>query len=175
MTYLAVKAVHFIGAICWFAGLFYGVRLFVYHAETDASDSGEVMRKQFDLMSRRLWLGIAWPSMVVTLVFGFWLMVMHNQFGAGWLHLKLGLLVLLIGYHFLCDSIRRSQRDRHSRWSGQQLRVLNEVPTVLLVGIVVAAVFKTLLTARVLGITLGILLAVLLLGLWGYRRARMKS
>ncbi len=172
MIYLAIKTIHLIGAVCWFAGLFYGVRLFVYHAEALANDEGEVMLERFQLMSRRLWRGIATPAMVITLVFGMWLLFLYGQMIPGWLHFKLLQLAILVSYHLLCLKILRTQRERTSRWTGQQLRILNEVPTLLLVGIISAAVFKTSMTAEVFGVILVVLAATLALGIWVYKRAR---
>ena len=175
MTYLTLKAVHLIAAVCWFAGLFYGVRLFVYHAEAQAGNDGEKMLQQLELMARRLWYGIATPAMVVTLIFGIWLLILHGQMKQGWIHFKLFQLVLLVVYHHLCLRILRQQRERTSQWDGQRLRVLNEIPTLLLVGIIVAAVFKTLMTPTVIAITLTVLAAILALAIWSYKRARSRQ
>ena len=173
MTYLTVKAIHLIGAVCWFAGLFYGVRLFVYHAEAGEKPEAEPMFLQFELMTRRLWNGIATPAMVVTVIFGVWLLTLYGQMKQGWIHFKLLQLVLLVVYHVMCLRIMKAQRARTSRWDAQQLRVLNEVPTLLLVGIIVAAVFKTYMTPTVMTVTLLILGLLLALAIWGYRRARL--
>ncbi len=171
---LTVKAVHLIGAVAWFAGLLYGVRLFVYHAEALANKDGEKMLRQFEVMSRRLWLGIATPAMVVTLVFGVWLLILYGDMKQGWIHFKLLQLVLLVLYHLLCLRILKKQRQRTSGWSGQRLRILNELPTLLLVGIIVAAVFKTMMTPTVIGVTLAVLATLLALAIWGYKRARAR-
>ncbi len=172
MPYLTAKAIHLIAAVSWFAGLFYGVRLFVYHAEAEANDEGEKMLAQFELMARRLWSGIATPAMVVTLISGVWLLYQYGRFSQVWVHFKLAQLVLLILYHGLCLKILRKQRLRTSLWTGRGLRFLNEVPTLLLVGIIVTAVFKSMMTPTRIGIILAVLGGALGLAIWGYERAR---
>ena len=174
MSYLVIKTIHIIGAVCWFAGLFYGVRLFVYHAEAESNDDGEAMLSLLELMSRRLWRGIATPAMVVTLIFGGWLLALYGQWTLGWVHFKLAMLILLTIYHVYCLKILKAQKARRSTWNGQQLRILNEAPTLFLVGIVTAAVFKTAMTGVVISITLGILAAILGLAIWAYKRARIR-
>lgn len=172
MLYLTIKAVHIIGAVSWFAGLFYGIRLFVYHAEAPDGPEGEELRKQFSVMSQRLWSAIAKPAMVVTLIFGGWLLALHKQLDQSWIHLKLIFVLLLVMCHVVCERILKAQRDGSSTWTSTQLRLLNEGPTLLLVGIVVAAVFKTLLSATILAIALALLTIMLLLGFVIYRRSR---
>ncbi|MEE2789458.1 MAG: CopD family protein [Myxococcota bacterium] len=174
MSYLTIKTIHIIGAVCWFAGLFYGVRLFVYHAEAVRQSDGEHTLPLLELMARRLWRGIATPAMIVTLVFGIWLLVLYGQWAQGWVHFKLLMLAILTGYHLFCLRILNAQKARQSKWDGQQLRILNEAPTLLLVGIITAAVFKTAMTGRVVAVTLGILAAILALAIWAYKRARMR-
>ena len=175
MTYLTIKAIHLIGAVCWFAGLFYGVRLFVYHAEAVEGHEGEAMVAKFELMTRRLWNGIATPAMIVTVFFGAWLLILYGQLKEGWVHFKLAQILLLVAYHLFCVRIMKQQRARQSSWNGQQLRILNEMPTLLLVGIIVAAVFKTYMTGPVVGVTLVILALILALAIMVYKRARLRS
>jgi putative membrane protein len=103
MDFLSLKALHIIFVVCWFAGLFYIVRLFVYAAEAQGRPEGErsVLLPQFLLMQRRLWFGITWPAMVGTWVFGL-LMVAQvpGYLEQGWFQVKLVLVLLLTFYHF---------------------------------------------------------------------------
>jgi putative membrane protein len=132
-----------VGFISWFAGLFYVVRLFVYHAEASERSEEErrVLLPQLELMQTRLWSIITTPAMLLTLGAGSY-MIYELGTVPGWLRLKLGLLVLLVAYHVTCGVIRRQQLGRTSRWSSRHLRIWNEGATMLMVGIVFLAVFK---------------------------------
>ena len=135
-----VLAFHLIAVICWFAALFYLPRLFVYHAMSEDTVSVE----RFKVMQRKLYRGIANPSMIATLIFGFWLVSMAPgaYFSSGWIHAKLTLVVLLIGYHHVCLAhMKRFAEDRNEKTHGY-FRVFNEIPVVFLVGIVILAVVK---------------------------------
>jgi len=149
MSYFAIKALHVIGFVCWFAGLFYIVRLFIYHQEAQERPENErlILQNQYMIMQRRLWYGITWPAMLLTLVFGGWLLLEYNQWGLTWIYVKLGLIVLLISYHLICGQIFRSIRTHSCSWSPMHLRLWNEVATLLLVTIVFVAVYKNALSA----------------------------
>lgn len=149
MTYLVVKALHVIGIVCWFAGLFYIVRLFIYHTEAcdEPQPKRDILTAQFTLMARRLWLGITVPSMVITAVTGGWLVTYHPIAQSPWLHLKFALLAVLFAYHFHCGWIGQQLARGTRPFTSAQLRAYNEVATFLLVGIVFAAVSKTVSTA----------------------------
>jgi len=145
-----IKALHIIFIVTWFAGMFYIVRLFIYN--TEAADKGEpeksILQKQFSIMIRRLWMGITWPSAILTLVFGPWTMVAGNWHSllddaAGrWLLVKLFFVAGLYAYHFSLHSIYRQQMKGVFRYSSQKLRVWNEVATIFLVAIVMLATVK---------------------------------
>ena len=145
-TYLLYKAIHLIGVVCWFAGLFYEVRLFVYIAETEGKDEPikTDMRDQFNLMAKRLWLGITVPSMWLTTIFGALLWWKTSAHGMPWFHLKLFMLFLLFSYHFRCGQIRIHLLNRTKHYTSKSFRIWNEVATVLLCGIVFIAVLKNL-------------------------------
>ncbi len=145
MDYLILKALHLIGIVCWFAGLFYIVRLFIYHAEADANPEPKrgILLEQFKLMERRLWYGITWPALILTAATGGWLLKFHSLAQSPWLYLKFGLLALLLTYHFCCGTLLRALARDLVPLSSHRLRLLNEVPTFLLVGIVFTAVSKT--------------------------------
>lgn len=145
MAYYWFKALHLIGIVVWFAGLFYLVRLFVYHAE--ASEQPEpaqtILKKQYELMEKRLYNIITTPGMAVTVVMA--LGLIYTEPGilkSGWLHIKLSFVALLLIYHFYCGRIMKQLAKGECRWTGQQFRALNEAPTILLVVIVLLAVFK---------------------------------
>jgi putative membrane protein len=135
-----LKAFHLISMVAWFAGLFYLPRLFVYHAE--ATDALSIAR--FKIMERRLYRGITTPAMLATLIFGGSMLYLGWPVykTMGWLHLKLLLIVLLIGYHHVCGALlKKFARDANVH-SSKYYRWFNEIPTVFLVGIVVLAVVR---------------------------------
>lgn len=138
---LWVKAFHIIAMVTWFAGLFYLPRLFVYHAMSTDSVSIE----RFKIMERKLYYGIMAPGAVFTIVLGLWLLQSYGWWlyhATLWLHIKLGLVLVLILYHLYCGYLRRRfQRDQNQH-SHVFYRWLNEVPTVLLIVIVVLTVVK---------------------------------
>ena len=141
--YNYVKALHVIFIVTWFSGLFYIVRLFIYNRE--AADKPEpeksILQKQFAVMIRRLWLGITWPSAVLTLVFGGWMLYLYGSI-PGWLTLKLVFVAGLYLYHFSLHHIYSSQAKGIFRYSSQQLRIWNEVATIFLLSIVMLVVVK---------------------------------
>lgn len=175
-VYATAKAVHIVGFISWFAGLFYIVRLFIYHAEASERSEAdrEILLPQLELMAGRLWTIITVPAMVLTIAAGLTMVVGAWPFGP-WLHWKFVWLAMLIGYHFMCGHIRQRQLARTFTWSSNRLRVFNEVATMLMVAIVFTAVFKSAMTAAygVLGLlALGLSLMV---GIRAYRKAREKA
>ena len=145
MAYYWFKAFHLIGIVVWFAGLFYLVRLFVYHAE--ASEQPEpaqtILKNQYQLMEKRLYNIITTPGMAVTVVMAIGLIYTEPEIlKSGWLHIKLTFVVVFLAYHFYCGRIMKQLAKNECQWTGQQFRALNEAPTVLLVVIVLLAVFK---------------------------------
>ncbi|MCL5042436.1 MAG: protoporphyrinogen oxidase HemJ [Gammaproteobacteria bacterium] len=137
--YLWIKAFHIIAVVTWFAGLFYLPRLFVYHAMADDQTS----RDRFKIMERKLYRGIMWPSMVVTVALGLWLLKLAPAWmQAGWLHAKLLLVALLIAYHFACGHmLRQFARDANQR-GHVFYRWFNEAPVLVLLGAVILVVVK---------------------------------
>ncbi len=150
MTYLYLKAIHIIFIVTWFAGLFYMPRFFIYN--TEANDKNEVARKvlqeQFAIMMKRLWYGITWPSAILTLIFGLWVLfesgMNHIVFepAGRWLLIKLVFVVLLYVYHFSLHGIMKQQLKGVYKYSSLQLRMWNEVATVFLVAVVLLVVVK---------------------------------
>lgn len=173
--YLYFKALHIIFIVTWFAGMFYMPRLFIYNTEAQTKPDAErrVLTPQFALMSRRLWLGITWPSAVLTLILG---PLVWSQLGSTplWLQWKLVLVFLLYGYHFSLHRIFKQQQAGVFRYSSQQLRIWNEVATVFLFAIVFLATVKNSLSA--LWGVLGLLVLVLLLfmGISIYKKIRQR-
>lgn len=133
---LWLKAFHIIFVIAWFAGLFYLPRLFVYHA--DARD--EISQQRFVVMERRL-LMITHIGAVLAIVFGLAL-VHYWGLRHGWLHAKLTLVLVLLGYHHACMRLARALREGRNRHSARWFRVFNEIPALLLVAIVILVVVK---------------------------------
>lgn len=173
MTYGIVKALHIIGFTCWFAGLFYVVRLFIYNTEAREQEGTEKLVEQLSLMQRRLWRGITTPAMWFTLVFGLWLAHLYGQL-SGWLVLKLGLVGVLVGYHLFLGRIHQSILAGTSTWKSKTLRMINEVATLLLVAIVFVAVLKTGFTAKVAGAILGVFTILLVVGFSVYQKLRSR-
>lgn len=137
--YSIFKSLHIIFVVSWFAGLFYVVRLFIYHreAELKSTTEKEILQLQFSLMQWRLWYIITTPAMVLTVVFGT-LMLLANPYllQLPWMQIKLTLVGVLLVYHALCQQIMNQQRTKQNNWSATGLRIWNEVATLLLVAIV---------------------------------------
>ncbi len=136
-----LKAFHIIFMVTWFAGLFYLPRLFVYHAMSEDRTSIE----RFKVMERKLYYGIMTPGMILTLVFGIWMLVDYAWalYGRmGWLHVKLVLVALLVGYHLWCGKLLQDFKHDRNRHSHVWYRWFNEVPVLFLVAIVVLATVK---------------------------------
>ena len=173
--YLYVKALHIIFIVTWFAGLFYVVRLFIYNAEAEEKPEAEkkILRAQFDMMTRRLWYGITWPSAILTLIFGPWMFYLLNAFPE-WLMIKLCFVVGLYGYHLLLHRIFKQQMNGAFTWNSQHLRILNEVATVFLVAIVMLAVVKQGLSVVWSLIGLILFIIVLMSAIRIYKMVRTK-
>jgi putative membrane protein len=135
-----LKAVHVIAIVAWMAGMLYLPRLFVYHAEVAP---GTPQSETFKIMERRLLKTILNPAMIVVWITGLWLGFASGHIkDAGWLHAKLLLVILLSGFHgFLSASTRRFANGANTR-SPKFFRVVNEIPTVLLIGIVILVIVK---------------------------------
>ena len=175
MTYGIVKALHIIAFTCWFAGLFYVVRLFIYNTEArDRNDNPELI-EQLTVMQRRLWNGITTPAMVFTMIFGLWLAHLYVQSYGGaptWLIIKLALVGSRVGYHYMLGIIHRRLTDGSSTWSSKSLRMVNEVATLFLVAIVFVAVLKSTLTLSVAATILLVFTVLLVGGFMLYQKVR---
>lgn len=137
---LWVKAFHIIAVVCWFAGIFYLPRLFVYHASCEDQPG----RERFKIMERKLYRGIATPSMVITIALGLWLISYNpsGYFSQGWLHAKLALVAILVAYHFYCGHLVKVFRDDANQRSHVFYRWFNEFPVLILVAVVILVTVK---------------------------------
>lgn len=145
--YNYVKALHIIFIVTWFAGMFYIVRLFIYNAEANEKPEPEksILRSQFDIMIKRLWFGITWPSAVLTLIFGLWMWDLLSA-TPDWLVIKLCFVMGLFLYHLSLHAIYKQQANNVFKYSSQKLRIWNEVATIFLVAIVMLVVVKQALS-----------------------------
>ncbi len=144
--YFYVKALHIIFIVTWFSGMFYIVRLFIYNTESNEQQepARTILIDQFNIMTKRLWMGITWPSAVLTLIFGPWMWYLYNGFGHPdtWLAIKLCFVIGLYGYHFTLNAIYKQLSSGVYKYTSTQLRIWNEVATIFLVAIVMLAVVK---------------------------------
>lgn len=140
-----IKALHIIFVVSWFAGLFYIVRLFIYH--TEAQEREEIAKKilsnQYQIMEKKLWWIITTPAMILTLIFGTWMIILNPPFiQQPWMHIKLTFVALLLVYHFVCQKIMKDLKNGIFNWKSNGLRIWNEVATLALVAIVFLVVMK---------------------------------
>ncbi len=161
--YNYVKALHIIFIVTWFSGMFYIVRLFIYNTEAGEKEepARTILHDQFAIMIRRLWMGITWPSAVLTLVFGGWMWSLLQAL-PGWLLIKLCFVAGLYVYHFTLHAIYKQQMQGVFKYTSQQLRIWNEVATIFLVAIVMLVVVKQNMSV-VWGLTGLILLVIALM------------
>lgn len=140
---LWLKSLHIIAMVCWFAGLFYLPRLFVYHAMSE----DRVSRDRFVIMERKLFWGITTPAAAATLFFGIWLLLDNMDYFLAWwwMQVKLALVALLLVYHGFCWVHMKSLRDDRNERTHVFFRVFNELPVFLLAAIVILIVVKPVL------------------------------
>ena len=145
-TYLLFKSIHLITVISWMAGLLYLPRIFVYHSEAVANNKSEDLISTFKTMERRLFIYIMNPAMILSWIFG--VLLIHtigmDNFSFLWLQLKLLFVVILTIYHFFLSQCLRKFADNNNSYSSKFYRIINEIPTVLLIGIILIVVFKPL-------------------------------
>ena len=143
--YPYIKSLHLIFIITWFAGLFYIVRLFVYQIEASQKPSPEkeIIGEQLKIMASRLWNIITWPSMILALFFGIWLISMRMFFlSDGWMQVKLVFVILLIIYQFKCHQIFKQLQNGVVKYSSNFMRLFNEAPTIILFSVVFLVILK---------------------------------
>lgn len=175
--FLYIKALHIIFVITWFAGLFYMPRLFIY--TTEANEKPEpnrsILLEQNLLMQQRLWFIITWPSAIFTLILATILLTQNPFFlKQGWLHTKLLFVFLLYVYHFICHQMYAQQQQRNFKYTSKQLRIWNEVATLLLFIIVFLVVVKSQLSILYAIIGVVLLSVLLMAGIRLYALLRKK-
>ena len=181
--YLYLKAIHIIFVVTWFAGLFYIPRLFIYNTEasTEPETGKNILRKYFTTMIKRLWYGITWPSAILTLIFGVWVLINTGYYliifkeGGRWLLIKLVFVVFLYGYHWFLQIIVNQEVKGIFKYTSQQLRVLNEVATIFLISIVMLVTVKESISFVWGLVVLAILIVRLMLAISIYKYMREKK
>jgi putative membrane protein len=145
-TYLLFKSIHLIAVISWMAGLLYLPRIFVYHSEATANNNSEDLMSTFKVMERRLFIYIMNPAMIVSWIFG--ILLIHNvgieNLNSFWLQLKLVFVVVLTIYHFFLFQCLRKFAENSNSFSPKFYRIINEIPTVILIVTIFVVVFKPL-------------------------------
>ena len=145
-TYLLLKSIHLIAITSWMAGLLYLPRIFVYHSEATVNNKPEDLMSAFKIMERRLFIYIMNPAMIVSWIFG--VLLIHaigiDNFGFLWLQLKLLFVVILTIYHLFLFQCLRKFVENNNSFSPKFYRIINEIPTILLIGIILVVVFKPL-------------------------------
>lgn len=178
MYYLYAKAIHIIFVVCWMAGLFYMPRLFIYH--TEAKDKGtevyQILHKQFCIMENRLWWVITTPAMYIAVLAALvMLYATPSLLMVGWMQIKLAFVFALIIYHFKTQRIMFSLKQETCRWKSNQLRMWNEVSTMILFAIVFLVILKSTVNwiFGVVGLVgLGVLLMILIKLYARYRKSK---
>lgn len=177
MVYLYLKAIHIIFVVSWMAGLFYIVRLFIYH--TEANDKSEqerrILQRQFEIMERKLWNIITTPAMVLTVVAGIGMLYINpGLLHTNWMLVKLGFVAGLLVYHFICQRIINQLKKGIFSLTSTQLRFWNEAATIFLVAIVFTATLKSAVD-WIYGLVGLVLFSVIIMGavkLYKYYRMR---
>lgn len=178
MEFLYVKALHLIFIVTWFAGIFYIVRLFVYHTEAQKKEEPEktILSNQFKIMQKRLWYGITWPSAILTLIFaGSLIYLVPSYLKQPFMHVKLAFVLGLYLYHFSLHRTFRQLQNDIFKHSSTRLRIWNEVATLFLVAIVFVIVLKDQIS-WIWGVIGLVIFALLLTGaIYLYKKRRQKG
>jgi putative membrane protein len=175
MDYLYIKALHVIFVVCWFAGLFYMVRLFIYTKEANEREepAKSILTTQLTLMQKKLWFIITWPASIGTFIFGTWMLILNPAIlSFPWMWLKLIFVGLLALYHLQCHAYYKQQKAGIFKPSSFKLRLFNELATIFLVAIVFLIIVRSTggLVWGMLG--LSIFAALLMGGVFIYKRHR---
>lgn len=178
MLYLYLKALHIIFVVCWFAGLFYIVRLFVYYAEaqTKCDPEKQILMNQYKMMTARLWSIITYPAAILATIFGIWMLVVNPALlQAPWMHVKLLFVVLLWLYHFRCGQFVNQIKNETLSKTGSFFRIWNEGATIILFAVIFIVILKSAFS-WIFGVVGLLALAMLLmLGIRLYKRIREKN
>ncbi len=175
MDYLYIKALHVIFVVCWFAGLFYMVRLFIYTKEANEKEepARSILTTQLTLMQKKLWYIITWPSFIGTFIFGTWMLILNPAIlSFPWMWLKLIFVGLLALYHLQCHAYFKQQKAGIFKLSSFKLRLFNELATIFLVAIVFLIIVRS--TGGLVWGMLGLFIfaALLMGGVFIYKRHR---
>ncbi|WP_316833161.1 CopD family protein [Pedobacter aquatilis] len=176
--YQYFKAVHIVFVISWMAGLFYILSLFIYHTEANEKPEPEksILLKQFVKMEATLWKIICAPAMLIALFAGVGMLTLNSSLlQMDWMHVKLGFVVGLIIYHFICRNIVKQLRNNQFKLSSFQLRLWRELATIFMIAIVFVVILKSAINwiyglIGIMGIALAIMIAVKL-----YKNYRLKK
>lgn len=181
MDFATIKALHIIFVVSWFAGLFYIVRLFIYHTEAQSRQEVEkrVLSDQFEIMEKRLWWIITTPAMLLTILFGTWMILLSPDAlflgeHARWMHIKIAFVLLLLVYHFVCQKMMFSLKKGQFKWKSNTLRIWNEVATLCLVSIVFLVELQNSLDWINGVVGFFIIAAALVIAIYIYKRLRTK-
>ena len=146
MAYSYILAVHIIFVVSWMAGLFYGVRLFIYHTEANYRPENEriILQKEYEKIEHKLWYIITTPAMILTVLAGATMIFLRPGYLlAPWLHVKLAFVAGLLIYHFICQRIMKQMKACIFKLSSFRLRLWNELATIFLIAIVFTVVLKS--------------------------------
>ena len=174
-SYNYIKSLHLIFVITWFAGLFYIPRIFIYHIEASqkATPEKEILGTQLKLMAKRLWFIITWPSAILAVVFGIWLLALAPYWlEQSWMHAKLGFVMLLIMYHIKTHLIFKQLQKDQIKYTSNFMRIWNEGATLLLFAVVFLVLLKSTLNMAYGMLALVGLAVLLMLGIKLYKRTR---
>lgn len=176
--YLYIKSLHIIFVVTWFAGLFYIPRLFINQIETLVRPENErnILLPHLQLMTKRLWYIITWPSAILTLIFGPWLLLMSAEWmHEGWMQLKLGFVLLLFFYHLKCHSLMKQLEKGTCTWTSNQMRLWNEVATLVLFAVVFLVILKNAFNWIYGVVGIFALSGVLMVGIKIYKKLRKQK
>ena len=173
--YNYIKSLHLIFVITWFAGLFYIPRIFIYHIEATKKTATEkqILTAQLKIMAKRLWFIITWPSAILAIIFGIWLLVLAPYWlEQPWMHAKLGFVALLIIYHLKTHFIFKEIQADKINYSSNFMRIWNEGATLILFAVVFLVLLKSTLNMAYGMLGLVWLAVVLMLGIKLYKKTR---
>jgi len=176
--YYYFLAVHIVFVISWMAGLFYILSLFIYHTEANEKSEPEksILVNQFTKMEATLWKIIATPAMIISVLAGISMLTLHpGLIQADWMHVKLGFVVGLLIYHFICQNIVKQLKNNHFKMTSLQLRLWRELATIFMIAIVFVVILKNALNwiyglIGIMGVAMAIMIAVKL-----YKNYRLKK
>ncbi len=175
MAYLWFKSFHILGFVAWFAGLFYLPRLFIYHIEAEERQEPvkSALKEEYSRIEKLLYKLIMTPAMIFTILMAIGIVSTEpHVLKEMWLHVKLFLVLLLIGFHFYCGRLIRQLEEGTCSISSLQMRRINEVPTILLGLVILLAIFKNNLPANItaFGTGMAILTFAIIIQLYARKR-----